>query len=280
MNTDNARATHEPKARTVFDLTEMELYQLVHMDHSLDYALSDTRTYALPNDAFDGDADDYRVWMLWHDEAQERLQEVQSKRKIWLEKAQVTPEVAELARTLNYNPHNKPLPLFSALFLDDEDNDPKERTVFDLSGSELYELKMLENSLDYALREARSNGLPGEGYEGDMDDYSIRSRWHDVAQAQLLAACNNLKAWLEKAQVTQELAQQARETYYDPYTHADFIGLVAPPMPEGYESIVDVEARIRNARWAAENDCRTAMPASRVNMRKLKDALCLKLVNI
>jgi hypothetical protein len=254
MNTDHTPATQESKTRAVFELTEMELYQLVCMDHSLDYALGEARTYALPNDDFEGDADDYRVWMLWHDEAQARLQEVQSKRKAWLEKAQVTAEVAELARTLNYNPHNKPLPLFSDLFLDEEDTDPEERTVFDLSGSELFELKMLEKSLDYALKEARTNGLPGEGYEGDMDDYSIRSRWHDVAEAQLQAARDNLKAWLEKAQVTQEVAQQARETYYDPYKHADFIGLVAPPMPEGYESIVDLEARIRNAQWAAEND--------------------------
>ncbi|MGV0985885.1 MAG: hypothetical protein ACOYB2_15140 [Limnohabitans sp.] len=133
------------------------------------------------------------------------------------------PEVLVLTEQLHVFPSRKIQPTHAKMHV------PRlrARTVFDLTPDELRELR----SLDYTVT-AMSPAPSGRG--GDCYDIEIRERYRD----RLRQAKANRSAWLKAQRISATVARQAAATLYDPYRHAAFIGLVAPPMPDGYEQAV------------------------------------------
>ncbi len=118
------------------------------------------------------------------------------------------------------------------------------RTVFDLTPDELRVLCSLDSTVT-AMSPAPS------GYASDSCNREIPEGHY----AGLQQAKAKRSDWLRARRISATVARQAAETHYDPYRHAGFIDLVAPPMPEGYEQEV-LTLEQKNDRYAAQ---RTAL---------------------
>lgn len=107
----------------------------------------------------------------------------------------------------------------------------RQPTVFDLTPKDLQELHKLNLNVSASVpprKPLRSDGYTSHNeYEFDYGNYERYREMHERAKAQRAE-------WLRAHHLTTKIAAQAVKTDYNPYAHADRLGLVAPPMPEGY----------------------------------------------
>ncbi len=105
------------------------------------------------------------------------------------------------------------------------------RTVFDLTPQELHELRQINLAVMATVPPARPRRSSGfNNYNDYAFDYGIYERYknnHTLAK-------QNRSDWIRSHRVNRQVVLQAIRTDYNPYAHADRLGLVAPPMPEAY----------------------------------------------
>ena len=100
------------------------------------------------------------------------------------------------------------------------------RTVFDLTPQELHELRQINLAVMATVPPARPRR--GSGFNNYSDyafDYGIYERYknnHALAK-------QNRSDWIRSHRVNRQVVLQAIRTDYNPYAHADRLGLVAPP---------------------------------------------------
>ena len=104
----------------------------------------------------------------------------------------------------------------------------RRRTVFDLSPQELFELHKLNLQVSATVPPKRPSYSPS-GSEFSFD-YGMYERYRDLH----VRAKDERSAWLREKRITLKVVAQAALTNYKPYANAARLGLVAPPMPEGY----------------------------------------------
>jgi hypothetical protein len=103
----------------------------------------------------------------------------------------------------------------------------RRRTVFDLTPQELRELSRLNTVVSASVPPRRPGLSSGREFE---NDYGIYERYRDLHAKAKAARAD----WLREHRLNLTIAAQAKSTDYNPYAHAGVVGLVAPPMPEGY----------------------------------------------
>ncbi len=103
----------------------------------------------------------------------------------------------------------------------------RRRTVFDLTPQELRELSRINTVISASVPPRRPGLSSGREFE---NDYGIYERYRDLHAKAKAARAD----WLREHRLNLTIAAQARSSDYNPYANAGFLGLVAPPMPEGY----------------------------------------------
>ena len=108
----------------------------------------------------------------------------------------------------------------------------RRRTVFDLTPQELHELREINLAVMATVPPARPRRGPAyDSYSEYAFDYGIYERY----QERHALAKQKRAEWIRAHRINRQVVLQAIRTDYKPYAHADRVGLVAPPMPEGYE---------------------------------------------
>ena len=103
------------------------------------------------------------------------------------------------------------------------------RTVFDLTPQELHTLQQLNLTVSATVPPKRPSRSTGCFSEYALD-YGIFERYRDLHER----AKRERSEWLKAQRITHKVAAQAALARYKPYARAQALGLVAPPMPEGY----------------------------------------------
>lgn len=107
----------------------------------------------------------------------------------------------------------------------------RRRTVFDLTPQELQELHRVNMQVRATVPPRRPRVASSYGNFHDRHfDEGIHERYKEMhARAKAL-----LTDWLRTHRITRKVMLQAIKTNYNPYAKAGKLGLVAPPLPEGY----------------------------------------------
>jgi len=108
----------------------------------------------------------------------------------------------------------------------------RRRTVFDLTPQELQELNRLNGYVSASAPPRRPGLSSGREFEFDYGIYEKYRESHDRAKAER-------SYWLRTHRLNLRIAAQAESADYNPYVNAGFLGLVAPPMPEGYAEALE-----------------------------------------